>query len=144
MNKMQNISITIEANKDFDSNTVDAISGLISNKLGVNVQKTDVKINEMLKGGVIVTAGEYKFVLPSDLGPSTNELTLIIESSRELTENERQKYLVYAHREFPSSKDSRVSYIINEKIIAGVRVRYGDEEIDLTLDKILDKAFSKI
>ena len=143
---MSNGKITVETNKSIGQSNLNSIKRMIESKFNKVFEGIDESINPNISGGIILKFDENKIVLTID---NINKLSdknenLSIESERELTEVEKNNYINYAKKRFVLDDSTKVIYFINDDIIAGAKIRYKDEEIDLTLDKILDKAFSKI
>lgn len=139
-------NIVVETNKNLGENNLKSIKRIIESKLNINVANIEEIINKNLIGGVIISYKEYKIVinLSEITGSDSVNEQLTIESQRDLSDDERKKYIGYSKAKFSLDDNTKIHYVINDEIIAGVRIRYKDEEIDFTLDKLLDKAFSKI
>jgi F0F1-type ATP synthase delta subunit len=139
-------TVVIESNKSIGKDNIGAIKSIIEKRFNITVVKIEEIINENIIGGIIININDYKILLVSNEIPvlerGNNNLT--IESQRELLPDEKSQYVNFAKNKFSLPEDINVTYTLNNQILAGIKIRYKDEEVDLTLDKILDKAFSKI
>jgi F0F1-type ATP synthase delta subunit len=144
---MKDETLLIESNVELAKSFVDSIAELIGGKFGLKFSVINAQVNSKLIGGILVSFADYKILLTEDLQNMSSEVIaqkLIIESSRQLSDQEKSSYVQFAKTKLNLSTDIKVESIINSKIIGGIKIRYQDEELDLTIDNILDQAFSKI
>jgi F0F1-type ATP synthase delta subunit len=143
---MANSSIKIEANKTLDQSLIDSIISIISRKFSIDKPEYVLVINDKLIGGIIIEFDGNKIVLSNEdlVEKNITKNLIIIESSRAISDVEKSTYKKYGISKFGLSDSIDVEYIINDKLIGGIKIRYEDNELDLTIDKLLEEAFSNI
>jgi F0F1-type ATP synthase delta subunit len=143
---MANSSITIESGKTIDQSLIDSIISLISRKFNIDKPNFNVVVNKNLVGGIIIEYDGNKIVLSDDelIEKNITKNLVIIESARPISDIEKAKYTKYAHLKFNLPDSIETNYVINNKLIGGIKIRYEDNELDLTIDKVLEEAFSNI
>lgn len=139
---MENNKISIYSKTEIDQKTLNQIKDLLNQKFKISLdiqelQKTCI-IDEKILGGILLKFNEYTIILPNQ----DNESTLTITSSRLLTQAEKERYQEYAKKYYHIQDEITAEYIIKKELVGGIKIKYKDKEIDLTIDSILDKIFS--
>ncbi len=135
---MRNNEIKIYSSVKIDDGILNSILNIIKSKFNVSNITYELIVDANIVGGYMIKYDNYTIVLPyiqsSDM--------LVISSARELSEEEKKQYASYAQKHFSLSSDSHAQYLIDTDLVGGIRIRYKDKELDLSLDSILDKIFS--
>jgi len=140
-----NNSIIIESSNKLNAEQVQIIKNFVQQKFKIEIKETIQKTDLNLIGGILVNVDKFKIVISNELlNEITNKYQLVIETAREFSEKEKETIINYSLNKFPLSKDVKPIFIINNNISSGLKIRFNNEEIDLTLDKIIQKVFSNI
>lgn len=139
---MENNQVSIYSKTEIDQKTLNQINDLLNQKFKISfnvqeLQKTCI-IDKKILGGILLKFNEYTIILPNQ----DNESTLTITSSRLLTQEEKERYQEYAKKYYRIQDEITAEYIIKQELVGGIKIKYKDKEIDLTIDSILDKIFS--
>jgi F0F1-type ATP synthase delta subunit len=142
---MESKTVIIESQTQLTTDILESIVELISHKFNITGLKAQFVLNPELYGGTLITIGDKKIVLANNFEfGDMSDARLIVEHKAEIDDLKKTEIREFALQHFNCPKTVEFDFAINPDLIGGIRLRYRDEEIDLTIDKILEKAFSKI
>jgi len=137
-------NIIVESEYKLTSETLDSIKSLIGKRLDLDDISIENMVNPKLTGGIIVSINDKKFIISNVDVESENSQNVNIISRSPLTDSQKLKFKGIAAKKFNVKNDVGVTFSVSGEISAGVILRYLNQEVDMTLDSLIDKAFSKI
>jgi len=141
---MNNV-ISVESKVRIINSELDRILISINKTSEVKFTSIVCNTNEKLFGGVIIRFGDKTMVV-NDVNLLSKEDTnsLLVQSKNKLDSDSLKKIQAIAMKRFDLPENVNLINEIKADIISGVRLRYKDEEIDMTMNKIINQIFTSI
>lgn len=130
--------LKIYTNTELSPVEQEAILAVFKNKFQISDLKSEVIVDKKLAGGYIVKYEEFTLVLPV----LDDNKTLEIRCARELDAKEKATYSKYAFSRLNIPDSTPTKFMLDTTLVGGIKIKYLDKELDLSLDTLLDQLFS--